>query len=156
MEPLLRHTLAAAAVLTVALLTTLAVVTAATSGTAAGATTPVLGSPTYMSPYGAGWGTAHPRVIDNGGDPAGSVKALRWRSWGEPTTTARGRTPLFRPGGGYFRKPGRIVLRASAIGACGDAASAYTRLEFRIAKTPDGPVTGRWRPWAGSPDLCGG
>lgn len=77
MELLLRRTLAAAAVLTVALLTILAVVTAATSGTAAGATAPVLGSPTCMAPYGAR----------------------------------------------------------------GDVASACTRLQLRVATTPDGPVT---------------
>ncbi|MXG89718.1 hypothetical protein [Nocardioides flavescens] len=156
MELLLRRTLTTVAVLTVTLLTALAVLTAASSGGATGAPTPVLGSPSYMAPYGVGWGTAHPRVIDNGGDPSGSVKALRWRSWGEPTTKARGLTPIFRPGGGYYRKPARIVLRATDLGTCGAATEAYTRLEFRVAKVPGGSVSGPWRPWAGSADLCGG
>ena len=52
----------------------------------------------------------------------------------------RGVTWLLRPEGGYYARPGRIVLRAEGLGVCPDGTAAYTRLEFRVAHRPGGPV----------------
>ena len=115
---------------------------------------PVLGSPAHLAPAGKGWGKAHPRHIFNGGDPSGEVAKLAWRHWGEATATGRGVTWLLRPEGGYHARPGKIVLRAEGLGSCPDGTSAYTRLEFRVADRPGGPVGKRWHPWAGDGDIC--
>ena len=96
-----------------------------------------------------GWGKAHPRHVFNGGDPSGEVAKLEWRHWGDATATGRGVTWLLRPEGGYYARPGRIVLRAEGLGACADGTAAYTRLEFRIAHRPGGPVGRHWRPLGG-------
>ena len=50
----------------------------------------------------------------NGGDPSGEVAKLEWSHWGDATATGRGVTWLLRPEGGYYARPGRIVLRAEA------------------------------------------
>jgi hypothetical protein len=34
----------------------------------------VLGSRLSFGPYGRGWGTAHPRSVDNDGDPSGNAR----------------------------------------------------------------------------------
>lgn len=154
----LRHRLLAlgAPLATAALVATLVPSTDADAADAAGASaTPVLGSSAYMTPYGEGWGTAHPREVYNGGDPSGSADHLRWKHWGEATTTARGLTPIFRPGGGYYARPGHIKFRAEGLSTCADGTYAYTRLEFRVSTTPDGPLGPRWRLWSGSEDICG-
>jgi hypothetical protein len=119
-----------------------------------GAEEPVLGSPAHLAPVATGWGKAHPRHVFNGGDPSGEVTKLAWRHWGEATATGRGVTWLLRPGGGYYARPGRIVLRAEGLGACPDGTAAYTRLEFRVAHRPGGPVVRHWRLWAGDGDIC--
>ena len=108
---------------------------------------PVLGSAAFMAPYGEGWGTPHPEAVFNGGDPGGSASKLRWKDWGEPVAIARGRTPLLRPGGGYYGRPGRIMFRADHLGRCPDGTYGYTRLHFRIAHTPRGPLGHRWHGW---------
>ena len=122
--------------------------------TSAAAGEPVLGSPGHLAPEGKGWGKAQPRHVFNGGDPSGYVAQLEWRHWGRPTATGRGVTWLLRPEGGYYQRPGRIVLRAEALGTCPDGTAAYTRLEFRVAHHPGGRVGHRWRPWAGDGDIC--
>jgi hypothetical protein len=153
----LRLGLAAVALLTVAVLGVVLVVAAvsARSDAAAAASEPALGSPAYLAPYGHGWGAPHPHWVDNGGDPTGSASTLRWQGWGEPTATARGKTPLLRPGGGYYRRLGKLKFRADRLGTCPDGTYGYTRLHYRVAHRPDGPLGHRWRGW-GSPsgDIC--
>lgn len=145
-NPRLRLALAALAALTVAVLTGAFVVSAAS--TAQADAEPVLGSPTLYAPHGAGWGTARPHHLDNGGDPAGMVVSLTWKHWGSATATGRGLTYLFRPGGGYYAKSGRIILRAESLGTCPDGTYGYTRLEYRVAHRPGATPTKRWHPWA--------
>src|SRR5262245_11316463 len=117
--------------------------------------TPVLGARTFAAPFGAGWGTAHPRRVDNGGVPSGIVFGMNWRHWGAAQALGRGRTYLYKPAGGYFQRPGRILLRARRLGSCGNGRSAYTRLRFRVARRPRGPIVGPWRSWAsGSGNIC--
>jgi hypothetical protein len=49
----------------------------------------------------AGWGTAKPARIFNGGDPSGLVTHIRWASWGGSTANGHGLNWIFKPGGGY-------------------------------------------------------
>jgi hypothetical protein len=114
-----------------------------------------LGSPAYLAPVAHGWGKAHPRHVFNGGDPSGDVSRIRWRHWGEPVAVGHGLVPLLRPEGGYYARRGRIVLRAEGLGTCPDGTTAYTRLEFRAAHRPGGPIGRYWHPWAGTGDICG-
>jgi hypothetical protein len=125
-----------------------------TSVTAAADNEPVLGSPSHYAPAGRGWGKPHPGYVFNGGDPSGEVAKLRWRRWGQPAAIGHGVTWLLRPQGGYYARPGRIVLRAEQLGTCPDGTVAYTRLEFRVAHRPGGPVGRHWHLWAGDGDIC--
>jgi hypothetical protein len=114
----------------------------------------VLGAKNLFSPDGRGWGTAHPRLIDNGGDPNGRAWNLRWVGWGSAFALGRGMTWIFRPSGGYFTKPGLIELRAYRVGHCSsNTARAYTRLRARESLRPRGPF-GRWFTWAGLRTIC--
>jgi hypothetical protein len=122
---------------------------AASAGAAAN---PVLGSKAFAAPYGKGFGTAEPAEIFNGGDPSGSVRNIKWSGWGNPTAIGYGLNPIFKPHGGYYRKPARIELRATALGKCGKQA-AYTKLEVRIPKKPGGKL-GKWFSWSGAKTLC--
>jgi len=115
---------------------------------------PGLGSPGHLAPEAKGFGKAHPRHLFNGGDPSGAVAKLEWRHWGATTAKGRGVTWLLRPEGGYYARPGKIVLRAEALGTCPDGTAAYTRLEFRVAHHPGGAVGRHWRLWAGDGDIC--
>ena len=122
--------------------------------TSAGAVeVPTLGAAQHLAPVGDGWGTVAPSRIFNGGDPSGEVTGLRWERWGHARARGYGLTWLLRPGGGYYERPGRIVLRASRLGTCADGGAAYTRLDFRVAPRPGEPADGRWRRWGGG-DLC--
>jgi hypothetical protein len=121
---------------------------------ATGAEEPLLGSPAHYAPTGQGWGKPHPRHVFNGGDPSGEVAKIEWSHWGDATATGRGVTWLLRPEGGYYARPGRIVLRAEGLGVCPDGTTAYTRLEFRVAHRPGGPVGKHWQLWAGDGDIC--
>jgi hypothetical protein len=121
--------------------------------TSAGASTnPVLGSKSFTGPYGEGFGTAEPSAIFNGGDPSGSVRDIEWSGWGNPSAIGYGLNPIFKPHGGYYRKPARIELRATALGKCGKQA-AYTKLEVRIPKKPGGKL-GKWFSWSGAKTIC--
>lgn len=125
----------------------------ATVATTAGAAAdPVLGAKAFAAPYGKGFGTAEPRAIFNGGDPSGSVSQIKWSGWGNPSAIGYGLNPIFKPHGGYYRKPARIELRATNLGKCGKRA-AYTRLEVRIPKHPGGKL-GKWFSWSGAKTLC--
>jgi hypothetical protein len=55
-------------------------------------------------------------------------------------------------GGGYYRKPAQIELRATGLGRCGRQA-AYTKLEARLPKHPGGKL-GKWFSWAGVKTIC--
>jgi hypothetical protein len=113
----------------------------------------VLGSEQF-APDGIGWGTAHPRVIYNGGVPNGKVWKLSWSRWGRRVTAGRGLTWIYRPHGGYFGQPGAIELRAYGIGQCSAGGRrAYRHLRAREAVRPGGPF-GRWFTWAGQRTLC--
>jgi hypothetical protein len=113
---------------------------------------PVLGSKSFAAPYGAGFGKAEPEAIFNGGDPNGEVREITWTGWGNPTAIGYGRNPIFKPQGGYYRKPARIELRATKLGNCGKQA-AYTRLEARVPKRPGGKL-GKWQLWSGVRTIC--
>src|SRR5690348_10469303 len=108
----------------------------------------VLGSPKVVQ-NAVGWGTAHPRRIDNGGVPSGKAFSLRWTSWGMSVAHARGFTWIYTPHGGYYGKPGAIEMRAFRIGQCIAAGPpAYTRLQIRVARKPGGRLSG-WFSWGG-------
>jgi hypothetical protein len=110
----------------------------------------VLGARSFMAPYGRGWGTAHPRRIDNGGVPSGIVFRIRWRHWGADRAVGRGLTYIYKPRGGYYKRPGRIILRAQRMDRCANGGrTAYTRLRFRNVRKPGGPIVGPWRGWTG-------
>jgi hypothetical protein len=141
--------------LTAPLLAALLLATTLPSVTAAASDEPVLGSPSHLAPAGKGWGRAHPGHVFNGGDPSGEVARLEWRDWGAPRAKGHGLTWLLRPEGGYYARPGRIVLRAEQLGRCPDGTVAYTRLEYRSAHRPGGPIGRHWRLWAGTGDICG-
>jgi hypothetical protein len=131
------------------------VIVAATLGLAApagAAANLVLGAHDFAGKYGAGWGTAEPSEIFNGGDPSGSVRNIHWRNWGDPTAIGFGLNPIFKPGGGYYRKPARIELRATDIGRC-SGRRAYRMLEARVPKKPGGPL-GPWFAWSGASTIC--
>jgi hypothetical protein len=113
---------------------------------------PVLGAKAFAAPYGNGFGTAEPTEIFNGGDPSGSVHNIRWSGWGNPTAIGYGLNPIFKPHGGYYRRPAKIELRATGLGKCGRQA-AYTKLEARVPKHPGGKL-GKWFSWAGAKTIC--
>lgn len=127
----------------------LAAIVAASAGAAAD---PVLGSKAFTAPAGAGFGTAEPSAIFNGGDPSGSVTKIHWTGWGNPTAIGYGLNPIFKPAGGYYAKLARIELRATDLGKCG-ARAAYTKLEARLPKHPGGKL-GKWFLWSGAKTIC--
>lgn len=122
------------------------------SAASAAAANPVLGAKAFASPYGKGFGTAEPKEIFNGGDPSGSVRDIEWSGWGNPSAIGHGLNPIFKPHGGYYRKPARIELRATDLGKCGKRV-AYTKLEVRIPKKPGGKL-GKWFSWSGAKTIC--
>jgi hypothetical protein len=122
------------------------------AASAAAAADPVLGAKAFAAPYGKGFGTAEPSEIFNGGDPSGSVREIKWSGWGNPGAIGYGLNPIFKPHGGYYRKPARAELRATALGKCGKQA-AYTKLEIRVPKHPGGKL-GKWMLWSGVKTLC--
>jgi hypothetical protein len=116
----------------------------------------VLGSKKFAAPYGKGFGTVNPRTISNGGASAsGLVRQIDWHRWGNQTSRGRGLTAIYKPHGGYYPEPGPIELKALHRGHCsGSDRKAYRKLTFRVAKKPNGPVTGHWRNWSGRSNLC--
>jgi hypothetical protein len=111
----------------------------------------VLGAKAF-APNGEGWGTERPVTIYNGGDPSGLVTDIRWLTWGGDTAIGWGKNAIFRPRGGYYRRPVAIKLRAARIGRC-DGHRAYTRLSYREPSHPGGSL-GPWRLWSGAPTIC--
>jgi len=128
----------------------------ALAGTAAGSQTRVVLGKKHLLTYGVGWGTVHPRLIFNGGDPSGKAWHLTWSSWGATSASARGLTWISKPRGGYYSKPGAIQLRASRIGRCtAHGPRAYTHLQARVAARPGGRL-GKWFAWGGWKSICKG
>ena len=117
----------------------------------AGAQGIVLGGEAF-APNGEGWRTEHPSAIYNGGDASGSIRHVRWNSWGGEEAIGWGRNPIFRPRGGYFRHLVWIKLKAWEIGEC-EGRRAYTRLSFRAPRHPGGRL-GPWRLWSGARSIC--
>jgi hypothetical protein len=122
------------------------------AASSAAAANPVLGAKAFAAPYGKGFGTAEPSEIFNGGDPSGSVRNIKWSGWGNPSAIGYGLNPIFKPHGGYFRKPARAELRATDLGMCGKQV-AYRKLEIRIPKHPGGKL-GKWFSWSGAKTIC--
>jgi hypothetical protein len=112
----------------------------------------VLGGNVYGAPTGSGWGAAHPSFISNGGDASGSLLDVKWSSWGGSVAHGRARHPIFKPRGGYYRRPVVALLKATDLGEC-EGRSAYLRLLIREPRRPGGPL-GPWRSWAGPQTLC--
>jgi hypothetical protein len=134
-----------------ALALALIVAALASAALAAAASGVVLGSKAF-APNGWGWGTKKPARIFNGGDPSGSVTEIHWRSWGGPTAIGFGKNPIFKPGGGYYRRLAKIELRAEEIGTC-QGHRAYRRLSVRVPSHPGGKL-GHWQLWAGATSIC--
>jgi hypothetical protein len=138
--------------LILAAITALAIPVAANAEAEPMTAVPVLGSKQFSEPYGAGFGHPEPEVIFNGGDPSGEVSEIHWRSWGGQVAIGYGRNPIFRPQGGYYRKLGRVELRANELDKCAGK-PAYTRLEIRAPKRP-GAKLGQWVLWSGAKTIC--
>jgi hypothetical protein len=115
---------------------------------------PVLGYKRFAGTSGSGWGKAHPKTIDNGGDPSGIVDHLRWTHWGHKKAFGKGKTFVNKPQGGFYRRPATIRLRASDLGMC-HRKLAYKKLYYRVAKKPGGRIQKHWHPWAvKGGDIC--
>lgn len=113
----------------------------------------VLGGEIYGGEYGQGWGTERPDAISNGGaSPSGSITNVSWSSWGGPVAYGRGRHPIYKPRGGYYRHAVVAQLKAVQIGTC-EGRDAYLKLLIREPRRPGGPL-GPWRSWAGPQTLC--
>jgi hypothetical protein len=113
----------------------------------------VLGSRSFAL-NGAGFGTAHPSRIFNGGDPSGLVSHIHWAHWGASVATGRGLNSIFKPSGGYYSQLVTIELRASRLGHCtAGGPLAYRRLSFRAPSHPGGKL-GPWTLWSGTPTIC--
>jgi hypothetical protein len=127
---------------------------AAASGSGGNTSEVVLGSARFGLPDGAGWGTAKPAKIFNGGDPSGLVTQIHWTHWGSKASIGHGRNAIFKPRGGYYRRLVHIELRAYDIGRCSsNGPRAYTRLSVREPSRPGGPI-GKWVSWSGSKTVC--
>jgi hypothetical protein len=114
----------------------------------------VLGSKTSFGPYGKGWGTPHPALLDNDGDPSGRAWNIHWTGWG--TAFARGSGLNYQLGTKYGSgyQTDRLQLRASRTGHCNpNGPAAYTRLEARVAPLKHGKF-GAWQLWNARPNVC--
>lgn len=116
------------------------------------ATSVVLGGAVYGGDYGEGWGTGRPHTIYNGGVPSGLIDKVHWSSWGGAVAHGRGRHPIYKPHGGYYRHAVVAQLKATRIGPC-EGRDAYLKLMIREPRRPGGPV-GPWRSWSGPQTIC--
>jgi len=118
------------------------------------ATPIVLGTRAGFPPGAKGWGTAHPSLIDNDGDPSGHAWHIRWTGWGTTLAKGVGLTYVLGQAYGSGYRTGRLELRASRIGHCLTAGPrAYTRLEVRVAPLKHGSFSA-WQLWNGRPNVC--
>lgn len=114
----------------------------------------VLGSRSFAGPQGAGWGTARPSEIFNGGDPSGLVTHIHWASWGGASAVGSGKNAIFKPKGGYYKQLVTIQLRATDKGRCtATGPRAYEKLYVRVPSRPGGPL-GKWFLWSGARSIC--
>jgi hypothetical protein len=113
----------------------------------------VLGTRGWAGDYGRGWGMRRPRTLYNGGAPSGLIKHILWHHWGSRVASGQGITYVYKPGGGYYDRPGRIKLRADRRGVCGDK-PAYQRLRVSVEQRPGSGRYGHWVNWSGASDLC--
>jgi hypothetical protein len=115
---------------------------------------PLLGSSMFYSPHSKGFGTPHPRMISNGGDPSGIVSSITWKSWGGALAIGYGMGSVFRPNGGYYPNLLRVELRAQHPGRCHPGGViVYRQLAIRQPKKPGGPF-GPWFLWSNAKSLC--
>jgi hypothetical protein len=106
----------------------------------------VLGSKTYMTPDGEGWGTLKPTIIFNGSDPSGYMSGIQWQQWGQKSAIGWGFTWIFKPTGGYYHIHVRAELRATDIGRCtAQGPLAYRCHYARVPSRSGGPL-GPWSP----------
>lgn len=112
----------------------------------------VLGGVIYGGEYGEGWGTERPHTIYNGGVPSGLIRNVHWSSWGGSVARGRGRHPIYKPRGGYYRHAVVAQLKATLIGSC-EGRDAYLKLLIREPRRPGGPL-GPWRSWSGPQTIC--
>ena len=91
----------------------------------------VHGEPVLAAPIGRasiGFGSARPRAVSGGGDPASAIDSITWRSWGGPTARGRGVgcfVPAGKPIASCVRRPVEVI--ATRLGAC-DGRRAYEDL----------------------------
>jgi hypothetical protein len=138
-----------------AVVATLAVVGAPSPAVAASHHHVVLGKKGLFKPGGAGWGTAHPTKIFNGGDPSGLVGSINWTDWTHSTAIGHGLTSAFKPGGGFYKKPVKIILKATDLGHCtAQGPHAYTQLRAKEQKKPGSSHYTKWFRWAGLKSIC--
>jgi hypothetical protein len=114
--------------------------------------TAVLGGVVYGAPNGEGWGSERPEEISNGGDASGTLFEVEWSSWGGAVALGQARHPIFKPNGGYYRKPVLAQLKATDLGRC-EGHRAYLKLMIREPRKPGGQL-GPWLSWSGPKTLC--
>jgi hypothetical protein len=122
---------------------------AAVSSGSAAPSSPVIGIHKSFGVSSAGWGRVRPKVLFNGGDPSGDITSIHWTSWGGRTAHGRGKNPIFKPSGGYYKKDVTIRLRATDLGTCHSSGKrAYRHLYVSEPSRPGGKF-GPWRIWTG-------
>jgi hypothetical protein len=78
---------------------------------------PVLAEP--IGRTSVGLGTVRPRTVTGGGDPAGAIDSITWRSWGGATARGRGIGCFVPPGKPIalcVRRPVEVI--ATRLGSC--------------------------------------
>lgn len=117
-----------------AVLASAALVVIATSASAATRAQPVLGHPWGINPQ-QGYGRAKPKIVSNGGDATGVVRAIKWTAWGRGKAVGTGTSTYVWPGTNVAtNKPvrgARIV--AFKLGTCAGR-RAYMAVEWYFPK----------------------
>jgi hypothetical protein len=114
----------------------------------------VLGSAHFLT-WGHGFGTAHPSLLNAGGDAQLVISSIRWRHWGRARTRGVGRSYSLRYiRGAYYSRLVRAELQAYRIGRCSpNGPRAYLGLRVRMPPRPGAPM-GPWFIWSGRHGLC--
>jgi hypothetical protein len=117
-------------------------------------TSAVLGSADFFPRHNdAGFGSAHPSLIYNGGDGVGRVVQVRWSDWGQEVAYGIGKSYSIRPEGGYYHGTVIVKLRATGLGACAGA-TGYQWLWEKRQRRPHGEKWYPWSRWWGKQSLC--
>jgi hypothetical protein len=110
------------------------VAVAASASAATRAAQPVLGHPWGLHPQ-QGYGKAKPTIVSNGGDPTGTVRAIRWTHWGSKQAVGVGISTYVWPGTSVASnkpvKGAKIV--AFNLGTC-HGRPAYNAIEWYFPK----------------------